>query len=735
MYLLTTVECVSQLQLGSIEGRVTEAESKRPLALANILVRGTVIGTSSDVNGSFRIEKILPGTYTVVVSLVGHQARVIQNVEVRSGEVTGLDVQLIPSPIQTEQIVVTASRREQSLQEVPVSIATVTAQMLVDRNIVTIDDALRYVPGVNLLQDQVNVRGSTGYSRGVGSRVLVLLDGLPFLTGDTGEISWEVIPTQQIERIEVVKGAGSALYGSSALGGVINVITRGIGDNREIRYRLFSELYDKPSYREWDWSSKSRFNSGAFLTYADRTGPLGYLFSVGRTVDESYRENDAYHRWTFYSKLVYNISTLQNLTVVGNLLARTHGNFVWWKSASEATRPADSQLNGEITSRRGNIALAYKEFLSDNFFYSVKGIYYGNFWKDDSSGRLNNTSTSNLFHTEIQATYEVSKSSILTFGITGNYDQVNSNIFGDHPGIGGAVYAQEELSVGEPLKLTFGARYDAQRVSALPYAGQLNPKVGLVYNLSSTTTLRASFGTGFRYPAIGELYSGVETSASQVLIIPNPDLKAEKSMTYELGIAHSLSDNIYIDGALFTNDFDNLIEAAVKIKKVRTSPSDTIGIDRAVIQFDNVTRARIQGGELGIKIDWFKKYFITDINYTYTWPLDLSQNTILQFRPRHLFYTSGVFNYEHLRASVDFRYVSQIERIDENLVRLAPIVNGEMRVPIKIVDARASYDLLQFGLRMRIGLNVNNLLNYNYVELIGNLAPIRNYVLTVEGIL
>jgi iron complex outermembrane receptor protein len=351
-------------------------------------------------------------------------------VSVVRGQVGSVDISVRPVPLQSDPVIITANKREQSLQEVPVSVATVTARMIAERNNITLDDALRYIPGVNVLSDQVNIRGSSGYNRGVGSRVLVLLDGMPYITGDTGEINWESIPMFEVDRLEVVKGAGSALYGSSALGGVINVITKESPSTPELRFRAFSGLYDKPRYAEWDWSAKPRFNSGLVMSYAGKAGAISYLVSAGRTVDESYRENDTYHRWSLFGKLKYDLSGTQSLTVSGNYLDRSHGNYFWWRSLAEATRPPESQLNGVVNSHRGNVSLAYKEFLSDKLFYTAKAIYFGNFWRDDSSGRVNNVSASHLFSFDVQATYDLNSSNVLTFGIAGNYDKVNANLFG-----------------------------------------------------------------------------------------------------------------------------------------------------------------------------------------------------------------------------------------------------------------------------------------------------------------
>jgi len=719
MVVMTSYFAVCQTQRGRIVGNIQDEISKQPLVGANVFVQATFLGSTTDSLGRFIIPSVPAGRVHVTVSMMGY-ARASMDVEVHSDESTEISFQLAQRSIETEQIVVTASRREQSLQEVPASISTVTAKTLAQRVPNTLDDALRYVPGVNLTYDQVNIRGSSGYSRGVGTRVLLLFDGMPYLTGDTGEITWETIPIHQIANIEVVKGAGSALYGSSALGGVINVITKDISNTPEFSFRLFSGIYSKPGYPEWDWSKGSRFNSGAFVSYSNKSGDLGYLFSVARSVDESYRENDTYHRWSIYTKLKYDLSPTQNLSVTGNFMRRTHGNFFWWNSLREATRPATPQRNGEVQWNRGNLNLAYKQFISERFFYTLRGTYYGNFWRDDSSGRVNNVSASHFFHTEAQATYAFSETNVLTFGLTANFDRVTSNLFGEHPGMGSAIFAQDELVLSKDLRLTIGGRFDWQRVSSIRSATQLNPKAGLVYAIGEATTARVSFGTGFRYPAMSEIFTDISASFSRLNIVPNLNLKAERSQSYEVGIAHAFSDDILLDAAVFQNDYTDLIEP---------------GIDTTiVIRFDNVTRARIRGAEFGLKVSVVDKVLQTDIGYTYIDSEDMATNAILKFRPRHTAYTSVQFNYEHLSVIGDYRYISRVEAIDENLVRFAPIVNGDQRVAIKVADIRSFYELSGAGLPLRLGLSVTNVFNYHYVELVGNLAPVRAIALTIDGI-
>ncbi len=706
-----------------ISGKVVDANTGQPLAGANILIRDTFLGTTTDTVGYFHIQGVAEGEHTAVVSLIGYARVSIPNVLISAEKPVVLNVHLVPQEIETQRVVVTASRREQSVQDVPVSISTVSAKALTLRVPTTLDDALRYVPGVNLMYDQVNIRGSSGYSRGVGTRVLLLFDGLPYLTGDTGEITWETIPVFQISQIEVVKGAGSALYGSSALGGVINVITKDIPDKPQVGFRLYSGLYSNPSYLEWNWSSKSRLNSGGYVSFSDRIGSLRYLMSISRSVDDSYRENDAYHRWDFYLKTIYDLTPTQNLTVVGNLAQRTHGNFFWWKSLREATRPADSQLNGNVWTNRGNVSFAYKEFISDKLFYNVKGIYYGNFWRDDSAGRPNNVSTSHSLYSEAQFTYAVGTTNILTTGLAANYDKVASNLFGVHPGVGAAIFAQDELTLCSPVKLTAGARYDWQKVSLLNSGSQLNPKLGIVYSLNDVTSLRASLGTGFRYPAISELYTNVNTGVSVLNIVPNPDLHAESSVSYEVGISHAISDRLLLDLALFENQFTDLIEPGV----------DTTS-NPIAIRFANVTKARIRGTELDLKFNVVDKVLNGELGYTYIDSKDLSTGEVLKFRPRNTLYGSLQLNIDHLTIRADYRYMSRVDAIDENLVRFAPIIDGDQRVPIEVADIRAFFELSGIMVPVRVGLSVTNMFNYHYVELIGNLAPVRTVMFTLDGL-
>jgi len=196
---------------GSIAGRVMSESDHEGVAGVRVFLQGTVRGVSTGAQGEFRLAEISPGTYTLVFSMIGYQRLTVVGVVVRDTGETVLTVKMIQVPIETDQIVVTANKREQSLDEVPASISVVDATAIERRNAQSIDEVLRYVPGVNITGTQVNIRGFSGYSLGAGSRVLMLLDGIPFIAGDTGELNFESVPMEEVERVEVVKGASSSI--------------------------------------------------------------------------------------------------------------------------------------------------------------------------------------------------------------------------------------------------------------------------------------------------------------------------------------------------------------------------------------------------------------------------------------------------------------------------------------------------------------------------------------------
>lgn len=707
----------AQVQPGAIEGTVTAQVTGDPLAGANVLVGGTFRGTTTDAGGTYRISGLKPGSYSLTFSVIGYMKETRHGVRVESGAVTRVDVALAVSSIETDPVIVTASRREQTVQESPVSISVMEAGAIAYRNAVTIDDALRYVPGVNITYDQVNVRGSSGYSRAAGSRVLLLVDGIPMLTGDTGEINFDIIPVGQIERIEVLKGASSALYGSSALGGVINVITQSPPDAAETRIRTFLGLYSNPSYRQWEWSDRTRMYHGFSMSHAQKVGDLGVLVHGARTFDDSYRQNDFRHRYNGLLKSTYDLSTTSTLNLSFNILHQRRASFLYWKDINNVLVPTEDQVGDGVRSTRFNIAGQLSHILDGNLLLKAKGLWFRNDWSDTIEEE-GNTSQSDVVRGEVQATWSLDARQLVTAGAEGNTDNVRSNLFGSHAGKGLAAYAQHEFTILNGLQSTLGARYDRQELEGLGTNTSFNPKAALVYRPATGTSLRSSFGRGFRSPTVAEVF--ITTTAGGFPIVPNPALRSERSTSFELGLNQLLGTIGILDIAFFSTRYKDLIETGFN--------------EEGNGQFRNVTDARISGVESSLKIALVEQVLFVDLSHTYLAPRDLTAQTTLKYRPRNLLYAGMLVRIGAFSAGVDFRYLSRIERIDEEFVVLGIIKDGNQRVATYVTDLRFGLDLAAFGIPGSATLSFNNVFQYNYVEIIGNMAPPRTTVFVLEGV-
>ncbi len=694
----------------SIRGKVTDSNND-PLFGVNIILTGTKTGTSSDEKGNYIIENLINGDYNLEFSAVGYED-VLRNITLKSESVF-LNIAMVEKAVETEQVIITAGKREQYISELPVSAEVIKSDEFSKKNFSNLENALRYVPGVNMTEDQISIRGSSGYSRGAGSRVLLALDGIPFYTGDTGETIWEMIPTPVIQRVEIIKGAASSLYGSTAIGGVVNVITSDIPDKPATFFNSFIGVYNKPSYNEWKWSDESRLFNGLTLAHTQKFGAFGIEASLTRLEDMSYRQNGYTHKYIGFLKSSFEITPASSITILANTLNKKGGNFYYWKDSRDALIPTDDQQGQTVTTARYLFGAIYKNVFSEDLLLNVKTSYYRTDWNDTSPAMDN--SLTNLYRGEIQLNKSFSNNLVIVTGIEGLSSNVKSNLFGNPDMVSGGIYVQGDISYFRPLTISAGIRFDYSRLDTLEGENALSPKIGLNYRAADNFILRASAGTGFRAPSLAEAFTS--TSASGIIIKPNPDLKSETNFTFEIGGNYQPFDGLNLDAALFQSEYYDFIEP-------RIDPADGFAV------FSNVTRARIQGFESDIESGLFNKAVSLTFSYTYLWTRDLNKQKALKYRPRHIFLGKVDYYLDNLNLGADFRFWSQVEEIDDELVRI--INDGDLRVAVYALDLRASYNFSSMGIPISVFLNADNVLNYNYIELIGNLKPVRNYSLSLQ---
>lgn len=716
---------------GAIKGTVTDAETGARLSSVSLRMEGRAYGAYSNKDGAFLIKNLPADNYTLLVSFVGYEVKKV-NVTVRDGDTALITVSLRPQMLRTNDVVVSAGKRAQAAQDVPVSITTVDAQGLQQRNITRIDDALRYIPGVYVARDQVNIRGSSGFSLGFGSRVSIFLDGFSMLSADGGDVKFDVIPMFNVERIEVVKGAGSALYGTGALGGVINVITAQPSESPELRFRGFAGAYTLPRFDEWKWRSTMPLLGGADVSYSQKIGNVGLLAAVGWKGNDGYV--DYFDNWQFniFAKASVELSQRASMNVIFSHANDNRTNWTFWRSLREATRaPVGTNPLERFLSVKTMLAVDYRDVVSENFFLTARvGAYRTDFTTlNQATAGTQIASVANAFNGEVQLTSIVDSTLLFTYGVNAIFNMIERSpiVSVNAPTqVIAAAYVQGEYKPLKNLTFTLGSRFDVEQTSGgVQGSGVIiSPKAGATWVLSEQTQLRGSIGAGFRAPTLTERFAALRFGSFTVA--PNQNMRSERSWSFEVGGKQAFSlfgQDWTMDGAVFNNEFTDLVEPRL--------PSAT----NPQIQFINITRARITGIEVGIT-GWLPERIAGfETSLTLMSPMDLGLNQILKYRSTTLWYSRLIVPLNFVAAGAfqlqaDYRFQSRFDEIDDLSIAIR---DATARVPIHVVDARLIVNMLNLaGLPALVTLNVRNLLDYYYTEIIGNLAPTRHFTVQVD---
>ncbi len=207
---------------GVLRGSVTELKTGETLFGATIQVLNEMSkGTKTDVDGNYFLE-LNAGNHTLICGFLGLGSDTF-NIQITAGVVTVRNIQLDEISQILETVVVSAGKFEQKLEEQVVSMEILKPALINNKNTTSIETALEQVPGLSIIDNDPQIRGGSGFTFGVGSRVAIVVDGIPLLSGDAGRPEWSYIPVENIEQVEIIKGASSVLYGSSALNGVIHI--------------------------------------------------------------------------------------------------------------------------------------------------------------------------------------------------------------------------------------------------------------------------------------------------------------------------------------------------------------------------------------------------------------------------------------------------------------------------------------------------------------------------------
>jgi iron complex outermembrane receptor protein len=691
---------------GVVRGEVRDARAA-PIRGALVGVPGTTLYTFTDAGGRYRLAPLAAGEIRLRVAAIGYAPA---TATVTLADSARADFTLEPSPLELTPLDV-VSTKVAHFGEPATSVVQVTEQEIARRAVNTVDEAVDKAAGVQILNGQINIRGSTGYVQGLNSRVLLLVDGVPMNQGDRGGINWDLLPVDQIERVDILKGAGSSLYGSAALGGVVNLTTREVPNGIHAGLRLTGGAFADPPHPEWRFRNSTGLRGGADVSGSYGTETAAGRLAFGARHSDGYREQDEEDHWHLATKARWQTTPRTRLDISGSWAVDRYQVPLNWCSRGECDdrgqvyqpfKVDTSELGAHTNSRKGYVAAQLRTIASDRFAWQARASWLRTHFADYRRSATE-FSIANRFGAELRAEVHPAPDRTVLVGSEATRSDVTSDIFGTHTQSEFAAYGESEQAIGT-ARVTAGARLDFLAVDAGSLTAVVSPRVGGTVPLAGGT-LRASVGRGFRAPTMAERF--VHTFAAGFEVIPNPTLRPETGWSVELGHTTPVLGAVRLDAALFWTEARELIEPTLVVD---TSPK---------IQLQNVTRARIAGLDATVVAAPIPDHLTARLAYTY-----LDTRPVLAFRPTHLLTMSADYapggTGSAWSVGADFRHASRPKRIE-----LEGFVDPR-RVAVRVLDVRAGWTQGQLAVRLLLA----NALNYIYNLVPETLAPVRTVSVT-----
>ena len=752
-----------------ISGIVIDENTREPLIGVNVILSNTN-GTTTNIDGKFSLE-LKENERTITFKYIGYES-IVKNIDGKSE----FNIKLKTAIQQIGTVVISAGKFEQKIEEITVSMEVISPSLIENKNTTDIQTAMEQVPGVNITDGQANIRGGSGWSYGAGSRVLVMVDDMPLISGDAGQVQWKLIATENINQVEVIKGASSALYGSSALNGVINIRTAfpklsEIEKNPSVGYTKITTHFGVTDHAKRDvlnwWGDNRQQFYGTEFSHSRKIDNLDLTIGGNYFKDEGYREGETTDRlrWNLNSRYKSKVYTGLSYGVNANFLYQTTGSAIIWNGLDQAYIP----LNNEITNTNGDTYNIdpFIQYVTENNTHNLKTRYLKVINDNSTNGQDDaQDNESETFYSDYQWQHNFKAINLrVTTGTTNEIVLARSDLFqGNNYRQNHSLYSQLDKKWSK-VNLSLGTRYEYFKVrseqkylidgdSINEYA-RAKPvfRAGLNYQIAEATYLRTSWGQGFRFPSMAEMF--ISTNYSGIEIFPNPELKPESGWSSEIAIKQGLKMGNwmgYFDAAAFIMEYDDMMEFSFGLWEFIDG---SYGVGFKSI---NVGETRISGLELSLSGQG-KLNEDLSINilggYTYMNPIPLdtsevyaevlgnivtygnssSDPSILKYRYNHIAKLDMELIYKKLSLGSSFRYNDFMKNIDkifaseffaEEIVGGIPEAREKFKNGDFIVDVRTSYQLNDVT---KISLVINNLLNREYMSRPANMMPPRTIAL------
>jgi len=722
---------------------------------------------ASGFDGEYVLQ-LSPGTHTLSCSFIG-MATQSKSFSLNEGQNVVWDVVLETEARVLDMAVVSAGRFEQSVAEVTVSLEILHPALVESKATTSLESALEQVPGVSMVDGEPQIRSGSGFSYGAGSRVMVMVDDLPVLSGDAGRPSWSFLPLENLDQIEVIKGASSVLYGSAALSGVINIRTR-FPDARpltrvSVQHGVFSDprstssvYWNKPLQQTNVRFLHSRQLGGWDIVIGGNIlgddgykGPTIALDSLDVPIDTNTTGYNPFSvdRFGSNSQARFNVNLRRRDSSIPGLTYGVSTN--WQKGESLNTLIWENSATGLYSSYAG-AATRTKQLIGtvDPFveYLSPSGVRtsFRNRWQhlvnDNSNGQGNN---SDVFYSELQSqklgAWGMEKMA-LTGGVVHQYTKGEAQLYtgGSEDGINTARniagYLQLDQPIGEQINLSAGMRYEHFSIND-DSEGKPVFRAGGNYQVAEETYIRSSFGQGFRFPTIAEKY--IRTGLGILQIYPNQNLKPESSTSIELAVKQGIKLGGflgYLDVAVFQQRYTDFIEFTFqRWAPIGENPQDQL--DGLGFGSLNTGESQVRGMEVSLmgQAKWGSNdQHSLDVltGYTYTNPISLTPDYnygegmtttylgssydttghILKYRSQHLVRFDAQWTHPKGFVGVSARYQSALQNFDRIFVYLDSASesnpDGLGAAPWGLADWLDDHPALPWIIDLRVGFNVND---------------------------
>lgn len=696
-------------------------------------------GIATDINGRFEL-KLEAGTYTLIFQMMGYKP-VNKTIALKDSSNNFLEVRMEQLAIEMDQVVVTASRIEQRVAELSVSMSVIKGDQVERQQITDAKELIDRAPGIEVLDGQASIRGGSGFSYGAGSRVLALVDGMPIIAADAGNIRWQFLPVDNLSQVEIIKGASSVAYGSSALNGVINFRTADASATPSTK--VYSELgvYDSPRNINWKWWDSPRIFGAAGINHIQKLGNTDVGFGINGFSNSGYRLRNEDNALRMHGKIKHFDQKVKGLiyglNLNGGLTRKT--DFVLWQNADSGALVQDTST-----------AIA----LQGSFFAIDPYVSYTKNSKERHDLRLRLQRSNNVFpeseqndsealslYAEYQLRKQFHQRLSLSTGLSASAANIQSKFYGDHNSFNGGAFAQMEIESANALKLVAGMRLEHQLLDGK--AEKLVPlfRAGMNYKLYDYTYLRASFGQGYRFPSIAERHAA--TTLGSVKIFPNLFLEPEKGWNAELGIKQGVQAGSLrgqVDAALFYSEHRKMIEYIFGIYPNPGGETFSYGF-----RADNIEAARIYGFETEWMLEWTTRLLTHQLTGGYVWmfPAEFNPYTgkntgeMLKYRRKHAAKLHYLMRFRKFDWGVNAYYRSGMLRVDDvftNILTRESLLPGfydywtENNSGYLLMDVRLAY---RFNDLMQLSLMVKNIGNVEYMGRPGDVQPQRSFLLRI----